>query len=169
MTARVNAVNIRIGGIECFHAISRLKVNFHKSKVCGVGVSEREISNCGRVLGCDAASFPFKYLGVLVGANTKLKRNWQPALWRKVICGTHNLHTKLVAALSKKTIHGIWQNIADVISIIKGIGIPLSHIFKIVIGSGRSTLFWLDNWTVRKGRLGRCVQGLERKSTMLML
>ncbi|KAL4592668.1 hypothetical protein LXL04_005671 [Taraxacum kok-saghyz] len=50
--------------LRCFHAASGLRVNFHKSKVFGIGVSSSEVDRCARTLGCDAASLPFTYLGV---------------------------------------------------------------------------------------------------------
>lgn len=59
--------------IRCFYVTLGLKVNFHKSKVFGIGVNEDEVSTCTRILGCEAASFPFIYLGVLVGANMSIK------------------------------------------------------------------------------------------------
>lgn len=68
--------------LRCFHAASGLKVNFHKSKVYGVGTSVGEIVSCAHILGCEAGSFIFKYLGVAVGANMNLKRNWQPVIDR---------------------------------------------------------------------------------------
>lgn len=68
--------------LKCFHATSGLKVNFHKSKVFVIGVSENEVTTCVRILGCEAGAFPFKYLGVPVGANMNLKRNWQPIISR---------------------------------------------------------------------------------------
>lgn len=36
--------------LRCFHAASGLKVNFHKSKVYGIGVTEGEIASCARIL-----------------------------------------------------------------------------------------------------------------------
>lgn len=51
-------------------------MNFHKSKVYGIRVSNDEVSNCARILRCDATSFLFTYLGVTVGANMSLKQNW---------------------------------------------------------------------------------------------
>lgn len=62
--------------VKCFHAASGLKVNFRKSNVFGIGISSNEVSSCARIVGCEATSFPFKYLGILVGANMNLKRNW---------------------------------------------------------------------------------------------
>lgn len=61
--------------LRYFHAASCLKVNFHKSKVYGVGVSDGEIASCARILGCEVSSFPFNYLVVLVGANMAIRRN----------------------------------------------------------------------------------------------
>lgn len=42
--------------LRCFHASSGLKVNFHKSKVFGIGVSKSEDAKCARILGCEAAA-----------------------------------------------------------------------------------------------------------------
>lgn len=68
--------------IRCFHAASGLKVSFHKCKVYGIGVLEKGISNCARVLGCETTLLPFKFLGVAVGVNMTRKRNWQPVFDR---------------------------------------------------------------------------------------
>nr|KAJ0184515.1 hypothetical protein LSAT_V11C900480690 [Lactuca sativa]KAJ0186446.1 hypothetical protein LSAT_V11C900480700 [Lactuca sativa] len=55
----------------------RFKVDFYKSKVFRIGVSERKLACNARILGCDVGSFPFNYLGVLVGANMNLIKNWK--------------------------------------------------------------------------------------------
>ncbi|KAL4558591.1 hypothetical protein LXL04_036792 [Taraxacum kok-saghyz] len=68
--------------LRCFHAASGLKVNYHKTKVYGIGVSANEIINCSRTLGCDSAVLPFTYLGVPVGANMTRKKNWRPIIER---------------------------------------------------------------------------------------
>lgn len=62
--------------LRCFHAASGLKVNFNKSKVFGIGVSDEIISQSARILGCEAGSFPFQFLGVPVGANMNRIKNW---------------------------------------------------------------------------------------------
>ncbi|KAI3497002.1 hypothetical protein L1887_39382 [Cichorium endivia] len=66
--------------LKCFHMVSGLKVNFHKSKVFGVSLSNSELLSTARILGCDIGSFPFTYLGVPVGANMSLKKNWKPVI-----------------------------------------------------------------------------------------
>lgn len=68
--------------LRCFHATSGLKVNFYKSKVYGVGISDRELACSARVLGCDAGSFPFTYLGVPFRANMNRSKNWKPIIDR---------------------------------------------------------------------------------------
>ncbi|KAL4565722.1 hypothetical protein LXL04_029825 [Taraxacum kok-saghyz] len=66
--------------LNCFNVVSGLKVNFHKSKVFGIGVAEDETSSYASILGCEAGQFPFNYLGVPVGANMNLKKNWKPII-----------------------------------------------------------------------------------------
>nr|KAJ0221768.1 hypothetical protein LSAT_V11C200085810 [Lactuca sativa] len=58
--------------LRCFHAASELKVSFHKSRVFRIDASVNETLNRANILGCEAGSFPFKYLGVQVVANMKL-------------------------------------------------------------------------------------------------
>ncbi|KAI3520556.1 hypothetical protein L1887_10005 [Cichorium endivia] len=64
--------------LKCFHIASGLKVNFNKSRVFGIGASEAEIANWANIFGCEVGSFPFTYLGVPVGANMNLTKNWKP-------------------------------------------------------------------------------------------
>nr|GEX13776.1 RNA-directed DNA polymerase, eukaryota, reverse transcriptase zinc-binding domain protein [Tanacetum cinerariifolium] len=60
----------------CFFLISGLKVNVHKSIVLGVGVSDNDVYCMVNIIGCGAANFPMKYLGVLVGCNMSRCSNW---------------------------------------------------------------------------------------------
>lgn len=63
---------------KCFYEVSGLRINFHKSKLFGVGVSANEVLGFASLSGCQVGSFPFKYLGVPVGLNMSLIQNWQP-------------------------------------------------------------------------------------------
>lgn len=77
--SEMNIVNLnRI--LRCFFLASGLKVNLHKSKVFGVGVTDLEISRLAGILKCESASFPFIYLGLPVGANMKLSKNWSSVI-----------------------------------------------------------------------------------------
>lgn len=62
--------------LKCFHAASGIKVNFSKSKVYGISVNDDAVSRYARVLRCEAGRFSFKFLGVTVGANMNLIKNW---------------------------------------------------------------------------------------------
>ncbi|GJY48454.1 RNA-directed DNA polymerase, eukaryota, reverse transcriptase zinc-binding domain protein [Tanacetum coccineum] len=46
----------------------------------GIGVSDEEVSNMANVIGCEAAKFPLKYLGVPVGCNMARCSNWNDIL-----------------------------------------------------------------------------------------
>lgn len=72
--SEVNFVNLnRL--ICCFFLDLGLKMNFHKSKVCGVRVSDLEIERLTMILKCEFASFLFTYFGFLVGSNMKLGKH----------------------------------------------------------------------------------------------
>nr|GFA77997.1 RNA-directed DNA polymerase, eukaryota, reverse transcriptase zinc-binding domain protein [Tanacetum cinerariifolium] len=56
--------------------MSGLKINVHKSNVLGVGVSDIEVSNVAKIIGCGVAKLPMKYLGVPVGNNMARCYSW---------------------------------------------------------------------------------------------
>nr|KAJ0204439.1 hypothetical protein LSAT_V11C500287950 [Lactuca sativa] len=68
------------------------------------------------------------------------------ALWSQVITGIHSLSNKPYDYLSKKTITGVWKNIAGTIKDIHGAKLTLNDIFKLEVKSGESTMLWQDNW-----------------------
>ncbi|XP_071728521.1 uncharacterized protein [Rutidosis leptorrhynchoides] len=55
-----------------------LKVNFNKSCVFGVGVSNAEVDVMASWLGCMSGSFPILYLGLPIGANMAKAKEWEP-------------------------------------------------------------------------------------------
>jgi hypothetical protein len=68
-----------------FEMSSGLKVNFWKSYVMGINVSEEFLGMASNFLNCRVGSTPFKYLGLPVGANPRKWSTWDPML--KVIRG----------------------------------------------------------------------------------
>lgn len=64
--------------LKCFHVTSSLIMNFHKSKVYGIWATNTETSHWVGILGCEAGSLSFFYLGVPVDANMNLERSWKP-------------------------------------------------------------------------------------------
>ena len=63
--------------LRCFELASDLKINFHKSKVGGVGVGEDELLRSSNILNCGLTNVQFKYLGVCVGGNPRRKQFWE--------------------------------------------------------------------------------------------
>ncbi|GKB79280.1 putative RNA-directed DNA polymerase, eukaryota, reverse transcriptase zinc-binding domain protein [Tanacetum coccineum] len=102
----INVYNL-ICMLRCFFLISELKINIHKSNVLGVCVSDMDVTNMANLIGCGAAKFPLKYLGVLVGCNIARCFNWKAiiqkfssklSLWKARLfsVGDHLTLTKLV-------------------------------------------------------------------------
>jgi hypothetical protein len=52
--------------LYCFESLSSLKINYHKSEVMVMGVSDEESARIGNVLNCKEGVLPMKYLGILV-------------------------------------------------------------------------------------------------------
>lgn len=50
--------------LRCFELVSGLKINFHKSFVCGIGVSEQELDEFASRLNCRYQKLPLSYLGL---------------------------------------------------------------------------------------------------------
>ncbi|KAJ0578957.1 putative reverse transcriptase zinc-binding domain-containing protein [Helianthus annuus] len=63
-----------------FHICSGLKINIEKSNLYGVGVGSVDIEEMAKVVGCKPERPPFKYLGLMVGANMNRVSNWQPVM-----------------------------------------------------------------------------------------
>lgn len=68
--------------LEDFEEISGLKINFHKTSLCGVGVPEDNLQIFADTMGCQMHKLPIKYLGMPLGANPKRKSTWKPILDR---------------------------------------------------------------------------------------
>ncbi|XP_028108223.1 uncharacterized protein LOC114307062 [Camellia sinensis] len=66
--------------VRCFEILFGMRINFHKSVVCGVGVDEETIASFVDILNCKVHGLPFKFLGVSLGANLGRKSTWKPVL-----------------------------------------------------------------------------------------
>ncbi|XP_076913004.1 uncharacterized protein LOC143571474 [Bidens hawaiensis] len=62
--------------LRCFFLLSGLRINLSKCSMFGVGVSEVEVRSLAGIMNCKAGKFPFVHLGVPIGANMNLYRNW---------------------------------------------------------------------------------------------
>jgi hypothetical protein len=66
--------------LRSFGMASGLKVNFWKSSLMGVNVSNEFLKMASMFLNCRLGHVPFKYLGLPVGANPRCLSTWKPML-----------------------------------------------------------------------------------------
>jgi hypothetical protein len=77
--ANVRAIR---AGLLLFEAMSGLKVNFHKSSLVGVNISDSWLSEAASVLGCKVGKIPFLYLGLSIGGDPRRLLFWEPVVNR---------------------------------------------------------------------------------------
>ncbi|GKC61705.1 RNA-directed DNA polymerase, eukaryota, partial [Tanacetum coccineum] len=75
--------------LKWFHLASGLKINLHKSKLMGIGISHDVVVSAAKSIGCPIFHNPFNYLGVKVGGIMSRLSSWDDVV------------TKLSARLSK--------------------------------------------------------------------
>ncbi|XP_035843871.1 uncharacterized protein LOC110927588 [Helianthus annuus] len=63
--------------LRVFNIFSGLKINLDKCNIFGIGVQPAELNSMASTVGCLASSLPFKYLGLMVGANMNRISNWK--------------------------------------------------------------------------------------------
>ncbi|XP_071717831.1 uncharacterized mitochondrial protein AtMg01250-like [Rutidosis leptorrhynchoides] len=66
--------------LECFERASGLKVNYNKSHIYGVGISNSEVEDLASRCSCQAGKLPFMYLGLPVGNKMKKLKDWSPVI-----------------------------------------------------------------------------------------
>ncbi|XP_028113696.1 uncharacterized protein LOC114311727 [Camellia sinensis] len=66
--------------LRCFELASGLKINYPKSVLCGVGISDSSLHEFASVLHCKAQKLPLKYLGLPLGASPRRKKTWKPVI-----------------------------------------------------------------------------------------
>jgi len=57
-----------------------LKINFAKSSLGAIGMSERWNFDAAGCLNCGLLSIPFVYLGIPIGANQRRGQLWEPII-----------------------------------------------------------------------------------------
>ncbi|XP_050222615.1 uncharacterized protein LOC126672701 [Mercurialis annua] len=62
--------------LRCFELMSGLTINFHKSSIIGINVSELDILSAAHVVGCRVESFPIKYLSLPLSNTRLLVGSW---------------------------------------------------------------------------------------------
>ncbi|GJS23933.1 RNA-directed DNA polymerase, eukaryota [Tanacetum coccineum] len=120
---KFNLITI-VNMLKCFFLVSGLKINIHKSKLMGIGVSHEEVISAANFIGCSTLSKPFTYLGVKVG-----DYNSRSSSWEEII-------DKISVRLSKWKLKSL--SIGGRLTLIKSVlsSMPLYHmsIYKVPIG-----------------------------------
>ncbi|GJV60822.1 RNA-directed DNA polymerase, eukaryota, reverse transcriptase zinc-binding domain protein [Tanacetum coccineum] len=62
--------------LKCFHLASSLKINFHKSKLMGIGTRSEEVDATATTIGCSIFTTPFLHFGVKVGGAMSKVKSW---------------------------------------------------------------------------------------------
>lgn len=78
--AKMEEISAVKGLLQGFEVMSGLKINYHKSLVCGVGIDQTHLEMLANAFGCKYQSLPIKYLGMPLGASPKLKSTWKPVI-----------------------------------------------------------------------------------------
>jgi hypothetical protein len=65
-----------------FEMMSGLKVNFHKSMLAGVNISDSWLHEAASALRCKVGKIPFLYLGLPIGGDPRRLGFWNPVLAR---------------------------------------------------------------------------------------
>ena len=63
-----------------FELVSRLKVNFYKSKLYGINLEDHFLNAASAFISCSVDKFPFRFLGLPVGANLRRCDTWKPVV-----------------------------------------------------------------------------------------
>jgi hypothetical protein len=61
-----------------FEQISGMKVNFHKSELVPMNISEEEAHDLSHLFSCPLGSFPLKYLGISLHYDNLTREDIQP-------------------------------------------------------------------------------------------
>nr|GEW86843.1 phytanoyl-CoA dioxygenase [Tanacetum cinerariifolium] len=75
-----NNIHTLLSVLRCFYLASGLKINLHKSKLMGIGVSSNVVAAAASLIGCSILTAPFNYLGVKVGSNMSRIISWDDVI-----------------------------------------------------------------------------------------
>ncbi|XP_026438254.1 uncharacterized protein LOC113336795 [Papaver somniferum] len=85
LDAKVEEVQKLMEVLESFKAKTGLKVNLSKSAMMGIGVQQECIQECAGLAGCAVGEFPISYLGIPIGAFTRLRSVWNVVIERMIL------------------------------------------------------------------------------------
>ena len=66
--------------LRCFEIASELKINYHNSVLCGIGLPDPDLNEFSLLLNCKTQRLPLNYLGLPLGASHMRKKTWKPII-----------------------------------------------------------------------------------------
>jgi hypothetical protein len=66
--------------LTMFAEMSGLKVNFNKSILVGVNITDYWLNEAASILNCKVSKFPFLYLGLSIGGDPRRLSFWEPVV-----------------------------------------------------------------------------------------
>jgi hypothetical protein len=84
----------------CFEAMSGMKINFAKSQMFAIGMSEDEGVRIANIVNCHKADLPMTYLGLPCSDRTLLEADWDPTVL-KVSSRCYPWEGKLMSSASR--------------------------------------------------------------------
>jgi len=66
--------------LSLFAVMSGLKVNFHKSLLVGINITDSWLYEAASILNCKVGKVPFLYLGLSIGGDPRRLAFWKPVL-----------------------------------------------------------------------------------------
>ncbi|GJR98128.1 RNA-directed DNA polymerase, eukaryota [Tanacetum coccineum] len=76
----IDNIKTIVNVLKCFFLASGVKINLHKSKLTGIGVSKDQVDLAASLVGCSTFYPPFHYLGVKVGASMSRLNSWKDVI-----------------------------------------------------------------------------------------
>ncbi|KEH35521.1 hypothetical protein MTR_3g093740 [Medicago truncatula] len=159
-----------------FEEVSGLKVNFHKSILTDVNVSESRLSEAALVMNCQKGVIPFVYLGLPIGGDSRKISFWKPVLdrivahlssWSNNFLSYGGRLVLLKSVLSSLPVYFLsffrapaghikegdmrgshwWRMVCRVRDGVgEGVGSWFEENLRWVVGNGRNMLCWFDCW-----------------------
>nr|GEY79614.1 RNA-directed DNA polymerase, eukaryota, reverse transcriptase zinc-binding domain protein [Tanacetum cinerariifolium] len=105
--------------------VNEAAVNYNKSKLYGIGVSDMEVAAMARLMGCGVGEFPFTVVKSIHGE-----------------CG--GLGGNSLSGGRRVGVRGVWRNIVKVGEEMDEVGLEFSSLFVGELRDGREIRFWVD-------------------------
>ncbi|GMP55749.1 hypothetical protein CsSME_00020479 [Camellia sinensis var. sinensis] len=140
--------------LRCFEVLSGLRINFHKSVVCGVGVDDALLLSFARLFNCKVHTLPIKFLGLSLGANPSRKATWKPVIdnFKARLSGWRRKMLSFVGRLTliKSTLSSLPVYFLSLFKMPEGVARDIEKI--------EANFLWCGNATKRKVHLVKWVE-----------